>query len=133
MSVDKRQQSISAKTNKWTEWVAVAVATVGFASAVFSFFPHITVSEPVQMDPTDLFSYQITVTNDGVLPIFGVKWAPAPRNIKIGNNNQRRGVKLIAPHYDWMAAEDLMALVTKTGAERHAVIMFQPGGEMVVD
>lgn len=110
------------------------VALVGLASAVCSFFPHVNVSDPVQMDPTDLFSYQMTVSNGGVLPVFMVKWALAPREIKLTSNDASiKSVKLLLPHSaDWVASSDLMERAIKPGPERRAVILFTAGSELTV-
>lgn len=117
----------------WKELAGIFVTTVGLMAAVFSFFPHITISDPVQMDATDLFSYQITVTNGGVLPIFGMKWALAPRIIKISNDNSHMSIQVLAPHNaDWIVSSDVMASVIKPSTERHAAFMFFPGSELTV-
>ncbi len=56
---------------------------VGITASILSCFPHLTVSEPIQMNASDLFSYQMTITNDGLLPVFDVDWELAPRMLKI--------------------------------------------------
>jgi hypothetical protein len=135
MTPEKRSGTSSSKAGRWTELFVSLATVVGLATGVLSLFPHITVSDPVQMDATDLFSYQITSTNDGVLPIFDVKWAFAPRDIKVGvaSDNQGHGVKLILPHYaDWIITNELMASVTKPGTERHAAMVIEPGSEIIV-
>jgi hypothetical protein len=119
----------------------IVAGIVGLIASVFSFFPHITVSDPIQMDATDFFSYQMTVTNDGILPIYRARWAFAPRYIKVGiaggtgESNPGHGVTWIVPHYaDWAVTTDLLTSVIpdKPGTERHAAILFEPGSVMTV-
>jgi hypothetical protein len=112
------------------------VAIVGLMASLFSLFPHVAVSDPVQMDATDLFSYEITIANDGVLPIFRVKWALAPRDIKMAVSSTDIGkskpVKLIVPHRaEWTMTTGLMRSVTQPSKERHAAIMIGPGSELI--
>lgn len=119
-------------------WAAAAV--IGPVATLCSFFPHVAVSDPVQMDATDVFSYQFNVGNDGVLPIFGVTWALAPRNIKVSvganeadNDSSQKHVQWTPPHRaDWKVDSNLMRSVTKPDAERHAAIMIYPGSGLTV-
>jgi hypothetical protein len=79
------------------------------------------------MDATDLFSYQLTVSNGGVFPLWGVQWALAPREIKMSSGPSAKPVGLILPHSaTWTATPELMALAMKPGKERHASLMFYP-------
>jgi len=85
------------------------------------------------MDATDLFSYKITVANDGVLPIFRVKWALALRDIKMAPDGKSRSVTLWLPdRADWVMTTNLMKSVTQPSTTRHAAIMVFPGSEAIV-
>jgi hypothetical protein len=110
-AVEKTEEHKRSKTPKAKEdgrpsrmWKIVEAASVilGVAS-VLSFFPRLTVSEPIQMDATDLFSYKITVTNDGLLPVFWADWALAPRIVQVGVGSSGitpdKHVQLLLPHY----------------------------------
>ena len=129
--------------SRWLAGTAVAISTiVGIAAGVFSFFPHVTISDPAQMDPTDLFSYQINVTNDGVLPIFGARWAFAPICLRVldaqsgaeNTGTHPRMFRYLFPHYGaYVVTANLMNSVTRPGPERHAAIMMNPGSELIVD
>lgn len=70
---------------KFVDLILAAITVLGAIVTVLSLFPHLTVSEPVQMDASDLFSYKMTVTNDGLLPVFNVKWGLAPRRLSVRN------------------------------------------------
>jgi hypothetical protein len=143
ISTSRAHRDTSKKNGWWSRlvsgWkgsVGAFVAIVGLIASAFSFFPHVTVSDPVQMDATDLFSYEITVANDGVLPIFRVKWALAPRDIKMAVSNAEVGkskpVRLIVPRRaEWTMTTDLMKSVTQPGTDRHAAIMIGPGSELI--
>jgi hypothetical protein len=142
ISTGQTQHDISKKAGRWSRlvegWkgpVGAFVAIVGLIASIFSFFPHVTVSDPIQMDATDLFSYEITVANDGVLPIFRVKWALAPREIKMAASSTEivnKPVTLIVPHRaEWTMTSDLMKSVTQPSMERHAAIMIGPGSELI--
>jgi hypothetical protein len=73
---------------KTTESLGILASILGIVTGIFSFFPRLTVSEPIQMNATDLFSYKMTVTNDGVLPVFKADWALAPKIVKIQGSNK---------------------------------------------
>ncbi len=122
---------------RWKSLFGIIGAILGLITGVLSFFPHLTVSEPTQMDPTDFFSYQLTISNEGILPIFRVRWALAPRVISVSSSTgSGEGVTLLLPHYaDWIATDDLMnsLLPDKPGSQRHAALLMRPGGKIVVD
>jgi hypothetical protein len=125
-----------SKNSPW-KWIlkssTISIAVVGLFSSLISFFPNISITDPIQMDPTDLFSYQVSVSNGGVLPIFRVRWALSPRDISLQNQQGHKPVTLMLPHdADWIATDSLMASATARGSERHALLLFQPGGRAYV-
>ena len=137
MPKDLKSESTLGKDSRW-KWLAgtsLTISTiVGLAAGVFSFFPHITVSDPVQMVPTDLFSYQMTITNEGILPVGWVKWAFAPTFIKVGQSAKaienhepppQRIVNLLPHAGEWTYSGPTIT----TGA----ALMVLPGGEIKVD
>jgi hypothetical protein len=113
--------------------IAGSAATVlGIVTGFLTLFPRLTVSDPIQMDATDLFSYQITIANDGLLPVRGVRWAMAPRIIKVGGNISQKPMILLAPHYaDWVFPNSVTKPDT-SGIQRHADLMFFPGSQLAV-
>lgn len=109
---------------------------LALVTGVLSFFPHVVVSDPAQMDATDFFSYQLTITNDGILPIYRADWAFAPRLISMTPAIGHHNLTLLLPHYaDWVATDALMASVVpdKPGSERRAAILMLPGAKAIVD
>jgi len=142
ISAGQIQRGTSRKTGRWPQLVekwkrptASFVAIVGLAASLFSLFPHVTVSQPVQMDTKDFFSYEITAANDGVLPIFRVKWALAPRHIKMAGSTGVGNGRLVAwlpDRADWVPTSRLMESVTQPSTIRHAALMVGPGTEMIV-
>jgi hypothetical protein len=65
------------------EWLGTFGTLLGIVTAFFSFFPHLTTSEFLPMDPKNAFSYKLNVTNDGFLPVFSVQSTLIPTEIKL--------------------------------------------------
>jgi hypothetical protein len=40
---------------------------------VYSFYPHLTVSEPSALSNSAFFSYKVDITNNGILPVFAIR------------------------------------------------------------
>jgi hypothetical protein len=119
---EKRQRKI---TTRPFEILAVAASILGVITAILSFNPRLTVSDPIQMDTSDFFSYEITVTNDGILPVYDANWALALRSLIVGPEKK---VTILLPHCaDWKASPDLMEKVLEPSSERHAAVMAHPG------
>jgi hypothetical protein len=76
-----KKLSSPAKKRIFDFGTALAVLT-----AVFSLFPHLTLSEPVTMDSSRSLSKYITVTNDGILPVFRVYCGLAIQQLTLPGN-----------------------------------------------
>jgi hypothetical protein len=77
----KRQRS-------WLRWknrLNTIATLLAILTVFFSFFPHLKISEPIAMNPHDLFSYKMDITNDGVLPVFALKFWPELHELKGAN------------------------------------------------
>src|SRR4051812_18087253 len=68
-------------SSSWKTIVAVSVL-VGIAAGVLSFSSRISVSPSLQLDPSDLFSTQFQVSNDGYLSIYNVQFTCRYNHIK---------------------------------------------------
>jgi hypothetical protein len=70
-------KEIRASSGRRKQRIAEVLGTVatllGILTTFFSFFPHLTSSDLIQMDSTRILSFKIDITNDGLLPIFSVK------------------------------------------------------------
>src|SRR5216684_3393411 len=64
------ERKLKQKGTKIADIVGIPASILGIIAGVFSFFPRLTISEPIQMNSADLFSYKMTVTNDGVTPFY---------------------------------------------------------------
>ena len=87
-SVDRKQQPLPILSKlepllpqgKWSQRrkaaikrIGIPTTLIGILTAFLSFFPHLTISDPVTMDSSQLFSKYLTITNDGILPVFRVR------------------------------------------------------------
>ncbi len=66
---------------------------VGIATLFFSFFPHLTISEPTVLNPEEFFSKSFTISNDGILPVFSVRCGISPRKIMTDADSGIKGLK----------------------------------------
>jgi hypothetical protein len=71
--------------------IGLPTTLYGLAVIFFSFFPHLNLSEPLPMDETQFFSKSLTITNDGVLPVFGVRCGVGWGKIRTIYNNGIEG------------------------------------------
>jgi hypothetical protein len=77
----RQLKSISVKPQeKWWRRKKKILKRIGFPATifggfalVFSLFPHLKISDPTTMNPNKFMSKYTTLTNDGVLPVFGVR------------------------------------------------------------
>jgi hypothetical protein len=79
----KQNNAGKSKNNRIMELLGICASVLGIVTGLFSFFPHLAVSDPIQMNANDFFFYQMTITNDGVLPVFDVNWALAPKIVSV--------------------------------------------------
>ena len=70
-----------------TGWKIFLIVTtlVGFISAIYAFYPRITVSSLAALDPNAPFSTPFTIGNEGRLPITNVEFQCAIGNVVIKN------------------------------------------------
>jgi hypothetical protein len=66
---DPKPQKLALRIVKW---LGVPTTIFGVIAALSSFFPHLILSEPTVLDETQFFSKSMTVTNDGLLPVYSV-------------------------------------------------------------
>ena len=78
---------------KWWKRVGLPVSLIGLWTLFYSLFPHLTLSDLVQMEAGSAFSYRLDVKNEGPLPVFFVKASISPTDI-----NLKQGGGLHAPH-----------------------------------
>lgn len=95
MPVRTSQRNTSTRPIK--EWLSGLGTLLGIVTAFFSFFPHLTTSDLVPMDPRYVLSYKIDVTNGGILPIFSVRSLLSPKEItnKVGGGYFGSGGRLM--------------------------------------
>jgi hypothetical protein len=60
------------RRKKFVKRIGLPTTFVGIVTLFFAFFPHLTLSEPTALDETQFFSKSMTITNDGLLPVFSV-------------------------------------------------------------
>jgi hypothetical protein len=114
------------------ETLGILASILGVALGIPSFYPRLTVSEPTPMDVADLFSYQITVANDGILPVFRTKWSLALRSLRVDSPPSAPKTTFLLPHYaDWQITSELMRTVTRADREYHTAIAVAPGGTLI--
>jgi len=77
------------RSRKLRKRIGLPTTVVGIVTTFYAFFPHLTISQPVDMNSPELFSKTMTVTNDGLLPVFGVHCGMAIRKIIMGNGANR--------------------------------------------
>ena len=65
--------------------IGLPTTLFGIATLLLSFFPHLEISTPITMNPDQLMSKYMTITNDGILPVFSVKCG-VPINQMFSNN-----------------------------------------------
>lgn len=79
---EDQQGSLSQEepVSTWAKWRRRVWNTIGLPttfiasiSLLSTFFPHFTISEPMTMDPRYFFSKYVVLTNDGLVPVFGVR------------------------------------------------------------
>jgi len=61
--------------------VNTIASLLGIVALFSSFFPHLTLSEPMVENPEQFFSQSMTVTNDGILPVFHVECGLIPYSV----------------------------------------------------
>jgi hypothetical protein len=70
-------RKVPEKEVKWRKRLLKAMGLpttfVAILSLLSSFFPRLTISDPVTMDSRYFFSKYVIVTNDGLLPVFRVR------------------------------------------------------------
>jgi hypothetical protein len=117
-------------TARLLEVIAVVASILGVATGILSFYPRLAVSDPIQMDTSDFFSYKITVTNDGLLPVYGASWMLALRSLKI-HAQPGSEITTLLPHCaEWKATAELMEKIHES-SEQHAAITAFPGSLLI--
>lgn len=120
-------------TTRLLEILAIVASILGVATGILSFYSRLTVSDPIQMDTTDFFSYKITVTNDGLLPVHGTNWMLALRSLKVHPQPGRPEITMLLPHCaDWKATAELMEKMHES-TERHAAAIMAGPGSLLID
>ncbi len=114
------------------EILGTVASILGVITGILSFNPRLTVSDPIQMDTSDLFSYKITITNDGLLPIYGAKWELALRSLKVMPQEGRQGVTMLLPHCaHWKVTAELMNKLHEGGRSEGAITT--GAGSLLID
>jgi hypothetical protein len=73
--------------HRWADNLGILASLLALATAFFAFFPHLTLSDPVTINPDQLLSKYMTVTNDGILPVYRVRCQLAPRSLLSNSGN----------------------------------------------
>jgi hypothetical protein len=78
--IDPRKPGPPSPRRKWRQRgkaflkrIGLPTTIVGIVTTFFALFPHLTVTEPVTMNPGQTFSKYMTLNNEGVLPVFRVR------------------------------------------------------------
>jgi len=88
MTVKSNQKiALSHRIRRATKWLGTLGTLIGIVTAFFSFFPHLTLSDPITIDPNKLLSKYMTISNDGILPVYNVRCELAPRKLLAQNGN----------------------------------------------
>jgi hypothetical protein len=80
MSQQEKQEKQS-RLHRWADRLGLLASIIALTTAFFAFFPHLTLSDPVTINPDQLLSKYMTVTNDGVLPVYRVRCELAPGHL----------------------------------------------------
>lgn len=81
----------SRHRKKLLKRIGLPSTIVGIVTMFFSFFPHLTISEPATMDSGQLLSKYMTINNEGVLPVFRVHCGIAVKKILMDNGSGMEG------------------------------------------
>jgi hypothetical protein len=92
--------------SKLARWIGGLIATLVTLSALFSYWPLLTVNFGNLLDPTDPFSSPALITNDSVLPLFHISASCSFNDGEDLNGNTFRGdsiilrnvIPLLTPH-----------------------------------
>lgn len=70
-----------SRGRKMLNTILSILAIVGFAIALLTLFPRITISNNVPIDPDDPFSTPFLISNEGYVPLFSVQFLMAIREV----------------------------------------------------
>jgi hypothetical protein len=83
----------SQRRKAFLKRIGLPSTIVGIVTMFFSFFPHLTLSEPTMLDETEFFSKSMTITNDGILPVFAIRCGAGFGQIMTVYNSGIKGLK----------------------------------------
>ncbi len=83
----------SQRRKMFLKRIGLPSTIVGMVTMFFSFFPHLTLSEPTVLDETQFFSKSMTITNDGILPVFSVQCGVGFGQVMTIYNSGIKGLK----------------------------------------
>jgi hypothetical protein len=85
----KRWRLWHTPSKQTLDFLGLIVTVIALLTFFFSFFPHLTVSDPTTLNEDEFFSKSFTISNDGILPVFRLKCG-----ITIGDINRKDNISL---------------------------------------
>jgi hypothetical protein len=81
----------SKRRKAFVKLIGLPTTLLGLVTLFFSFFPHLTLSEPATLNSALFFSRSTTLTNEGILPVFRVRCGLRIRKITFNEGGAVQG------------------------------------------